>query len=219
MGGASLHKPAAVSGGIFALAFFAGLILVGDQAGAFADSERAYREIFDDVSHRVEDAAGSLLLMVSSVALAVFAHLLSSLSDDGRAKRPVSTVVIRASGMLSAVAILAAGAAFLTVPTSLAIGAFFDDPGIETAQVILPHFGYIMLVVAAVIPAVVMMVGSSRLQVLPVWFRRATVPVSVILVVVSMTVSGLVLLPLWVRGRSSNNPTDQPEPDHRVTRT
>ena len=140
---------------------------------------------------------GSLLLMVSAVSLAVFAHLLSSLSNEDIPRRPASTVVVRVSGMLSAVAILTAGAAFLTVPASLGVGAFFDDPGIETAQIILPHFGYIMLVVAAVIPAAVMMIGSSRLQVLPVWFRRATIPIAVILVAVSMTVSGLVLLPAW----------------------
>lgn len=198
MNDASLQKPAAVAGGIFVLAFLVGLILIGDQAGAFADSERAYREIFDDVSHRVQDVVGSVLLMVSAVALAVFAYLLSSLSPDDTATRPGSIVMVRVSGMLSAVAILTAGAAFLTVPASLAIGDFFDDPGIETAQIILPHFGYILVVVAAVIPAAAMMVGSSRLRVLPLWFRRATLPVAVILVVVSMSVSGLVLLPVWV---------------------
>jgi hypothetical protein len=167
-------------------------------AGAFADSERAYREIFDDVSQRVENVVGSVLLIVSAVALAVFAHLLSSLDSDDMANRPGSTVFVRVSGMLSAAAILTAGAAFLTVPASLAIGQFFDDPGIQTAQIILPHFGYVMLVVGAVIPAVAMMVGSSRLGVFPVWFRRATLPVAVLLVVVSMSVSGLILLPIWM---------------------
>jgi hypothetical protein len=88
----------------------------------------------------------SLLLMVSAVALAVFAHLLGSLSNDDVARRPGSTVVVRVSGLLSAVAILTAGAAFLTVPASLATRSLFDDPGIETAQIVLPHFGYIMLV-------------------------------------------------------------------------
>jgi hypothetical protein len=141
---------------------------------------------------------GSVLLIVSAVALAVFVHLLSSLNSDDTASRPGSIVTVRVSGMLSAVAILVAGAAFLTVPASLAIGDLFDDPGIETAQIILPHFGYVMLVVAAVIPAATMMVGSSRLRVLPLWFRRATLPITVILVVVSTSVSGLVLLPLWV---------------------
>lgn len=192
-----MRKAASISGWVFALAFLVGLMLVGDQAGAFADSERAYREIFEDASHRTEDAVGALLLMVSAVALGVFAHLLSSLSPDGETNRPASIVVVRVSGILSAGAILTAGAAFLTVPASLIIGDFFGDPGIQTAQVILPHFGYIMLVVGAVIPVAAMMVTVTRLQVMPTWFRRATVPTVILLVVASTSVSGLVLLPMW----------------------
>ena len=48
------RRSAAVSGGIFALAFLVGLVLVADQAGAFADSKRACSEIFADVSLRSE---------------------------------------------------------------------------------------------------------------------------------------------------------------------
>ena len=69
----TLRRSASVSGGIFAVTFFVGLLLVGDQAGAFADSERAYTEIFSDDSHRTEDVAGSLLLIVSAVAFGTFA--------------------------------------------------------------------------------------------------------------------------------------------------
>jgi hypothetical protein len=55
MGDETLRQWVPISGVIFAIAFSAGLLLVGDQAGAFADSESAYRAIFSDSSHRVED--------------------------------------------------------------------------------------------------------------------------------------------------------------------
>lgn len=190
-------RGASISGGIFALTFFVGLFLVGDQAGAFADSERAYAEIFSDTSHRVQDLIGSALLMVSAIALAAFAHLVVPPIEPST--RPdASSVLVRVGGTLASVAILVAGGAFLTVPASLAIGAFFDDPGIVTAQPLLPHFGYVMLVFGAVLPAAVLMVASTRLGVFRRWFVWATPVIAVLLVVTAPSVVALALLPIWV---------------------
>jgi hypothetical protein len=195
----STGRLALITGWVFAAAFFVGLILVGDQAGAFADSDRAYAELFGDVSHRLEDLAGSALLIVAGIAFGAFSHLVApALRPDE--DRYGWTVVVRVSGLLAAASILVAGAAFATVPASLVIGDFFDDPGIVTGQNILPSLGYILLVLGALIPAAVVMVGSTRLDLFPRWFVWVTLVVAVVLIVTGPMVSALVLLPIWVAG-------------------
>ncbi len=186
-----------VSGGIFAVAFFVGVLLVGDQAGAFADSERAYTEIFSDDAHRVQDLAGSVLLIVSAIAFGMFAHLLAAREEASQPPHPAS-VVVRVGGTLAAASILAAGSAFLTVPASLLLGGFYGDPGIVDAQPILPHFGYVLLVVGAAIPAATLMVASVRLATYPTWLAWVTVIAAVLLVVTAGSVITMVLLPIWV---------------------
>lgn len=190
----TLRRWVPVSGGIFAVTFFVGLLLVGDQAGAFADSERAYTEIFSDGSHRALDLAGSVLLIVSAVPFGTFAHQLAAM---GEATRP-SSVVARVGGTLAAASILMAGAAFLTVPASLLLGDFYGDPGLVAAQPVLPHFGYILLVVGATIPAAVLMVASTRFADFPMWLRWVTVIAAILLVVTGPSVISMLLLPIWV---------------------
>ena len=189
-----LRRSASVAGGIFAATFFLGLLLVGDQAGAFADSESAYTEIFSDDSHRPLDLTGSLLLIVSSVAFATFALELAGMSD---ATSP-SSVLMRVGGGLASVSILIAGAAFLTVPASLVLGDFYGDPGLVVAQPVLPHFGYIVLVVGSTIPAAALMVASTRLAAFPTWLRWVTVVAAFLLVVTGGSVITMLLLPVWV---------------------
>jgi hypothetical protein len=58
----------------------------------------------------------------------------------GQAIRPFS-VVMRVGDALAAVSMLMAGAAFLTVPASLLLGDLYGDPGLVTAQPVLPHSG------------------------------------------------------------------------------
>jgi len=80
----------------------------------------------------------------------------------------------------------------------LVIGDLFDDPGIVTAQNVLPSLGYVMLVFGAVIPAVAVMVGSSRLGLYPQWFVWVTPMTAVLLIVTASSVSSIALLPIWV---------------------
>ena len=190
----TLGRSASVAGGIFVVTFFFGLLLVGDQAGAFADSERAYTELFSDNSHRVQDLAGSLLLIVSAVAIGTFTHQMAA---SGDVTRP-SSVVTRVGGTLASASILMAGAAFLTVPASLQFGEFTGDPGLVTAQPVLPHFGYILLVVGSTIPAGALMVASTRLGGFPTWLKWVTVVAAVLLVVTGSSVITMLLLPIWV---------------------
>lgn len=190
----TMRRRLPVSGGIFAVTFFVGLLLVGDQTGAFADSADAYAEIFSGDTHRVLDVAGSLLLIDSAVAVGMFALQLAEL---GQTIRP-SSVVMRVGGALASVSMLIAGAAFLTVPASLLLGDFYGDPGLITAQPVLSHFGYILLAVGATIPAAALMVASTRLDGFPTWLRWVTVVAAGLLVVTGQSVITMLLLPIWV---------------------
>jgi hypothetical protein len=204
------RRAALVAGWVFAVSFFVGLVLVGDQAGAFADSERAYAELFADPSHRVQDLAGSALLMVSAVAFGVFTQFISPMRAPG-APRRASSVVVQVGGTLTAAAILVAGGAFATVPASLVIGDFFDDPGVVTAQNVLASLGYVMLVAGAMIPAVCVMIASTRLGLFPRWFTWLTPVIAALLIVTAPAVSLVALLPVWVAAaavlQSRNKPT------------
>jgi hypothetical protein len=196
---ASRRRSLRVAAWIFVATFSVGLLFVGDQAGAFADSEAAYIEIFTDDAHRVLDLTGSLLLIVAAVAFGTLAHLTTEIGDPSR----LSTATMRVGGTLASMSMLVAGAAFLTVPASLLIGDFFGDPGLVTAQPVLPHFGYILLVVATTIPAATFMVSSTRLGGLPRWWRAASVVVAVLLVITSSSVITMLLLPIWVASLAS----------------
>ncbi len=180
--------------GIFVATFAFGLLSVGDQAGAFADSEAAYTEIFSDDAHRVIDLIGSVLLILSAVAFGAFALQVAAMGDPTRS----STVVMRVGGTLASTSILFAGAAFLTVPASLLVGDFYGDPGLVTAQPVLPHLGYILLVVATTVPAAAFMIGSTRLDGYPGGWRSATLVIAVLLVVTGSSVITMLLLPIWV---------------------
>jgi hypothetical protein len=192
-----VETTALTAGWVFAGSFFVGLVLVGDQAGAFADSDRAYAELFGDASHRVEDLAGSALLIVSAIAFGAFTQFIApALGPD--MDRYGWTVVVRVSGLLAAAAILIAGATFATIPASLVVGDLTGDPGIVTAQNLLPSLGYMTLVAGAMIPAAVVMVGSTRLGLFSRWFVWATPVVAVLLIVTAPMVSAMALLPIWV---------------------
>jgi hypothetical protein len=215
----STGRHALIAGWVFAAAFFVGLILVGDQAGAFADSDRAYAELFGDASHRVEDLAGSALLVVSAIAFGAFTQFIApAVAPD--MDRYGWTVVVRVSGLLAATSILVAGVAFATVPASLVIGDFFDDPGIVTGQNLLPSLGYILLVLGALVPAAVVMVGSTRLGIFPRWFVWVTLVVAVVLIVTGPMVSAMALLPIWAAGAAvlqSRNKQNPNQPRASVT--
>jgi MFS family permease len=215
----STGRPALIAGWVFAVSFFVGLFLVGDQAGAFADSDRAYAELFGDASRRLEDLTGSALLIVAAIAFGAFTHLVApALGPDE--DRYGWTVVIRVSGLLAAASILVAGAVFATVPASLVMGDFFGDPGIVTGQNLLPSLGYILLVFGAVIPAAVVMVGSTRLGLFPRWFVWVTLVLAVVLIVTGPMVSAMALLLIWVAGAAvlqSRNKRKTNQPPASVT--
>ncbi len=190
-------RSSAVAGGLFVVSFVAGVALVGDLAGSFADSDETFVAHFASASQRAADLVGSLLLFVSAMALLVFALLISAASDDAQEREAVSAVVARASGTLAAVGLFVAALSFATVPASISFGDLFDDPGIGVGQAVIPQFGYVALV-GAMLSAAVMIVAASQFQRLPSWLVRLGYVLAALLALGSVTVAGTILLAVWV---------------------
>ena len=130
----SLERATAITGGVFAVAFAVGLMLVGETAGSFAEPDDYFPRHFASSSQRIADLVGSLLWLAAAIALLVFARLLSISRSDVSVGGQVSRAVVQASGTLAAVGLFVAAVSLATVPASIVIGELFDDPGIIDGQ-------------------------------------------------------------------------------------
>ena len=186
-------------GAVFVVTFVTSLALLGDEAGAFGDSDRAFVEHFSTSSQRATDIVGAFLLIVAAAAFMTFTHVTSSIGGDGG--RPYVPVVVRTAGMVAGLSMIVAALALMTVPLSIAMGNFFDEGGggaFVEGRAVLPQFGYVVLVFGAMIPAAVTIVAIIRLHVFPKWFRWATYSIALVLAIASMMVITMILLPIWV---------------------
>ena len=116
---------------------------IGDLLGSFADSDRAFVDHFADGGNRAKDIAGSYLLVLAGLSMIWFAIALAAAVRADRG----SPIIVTAS--LAAGATIVAGLTLLTVPLSIAFGDLTDDPGLGTAQAVLPQFGTVALAVGA----------------------------------------------------------------------
>lgn len=188
-----------VTGGFFVVAFVASLVLLGDEVGAFADSDRAFVEHFSTGSQRAADIAGAGLLVAAAAAFMGFTHLIASRRNDPLNGSGASSLV-RTAGLLAGVFMVIAALALVTVPLSVSLGEFYDEEGkaFREGQAVLPQFGYVTLVFGAMLPAAVAIVAAARLGLFPRWLTRLTYPIAVLLAVTSGSVSTMALLPIWV---------------------
>ena len=131
---------------MFALLFAIGLATLGDLLGSFADSDRTFATHFSDGANRTRDIVGSLCLVLAGFAMVWFAITVVGTRHDRR------TPII-ATASLAAGAMILAGLALVTVPLSISFGDLYDDPGLGVGQAVLPQFGYVALVIGAMLPA------------------------------------------------------------------
>lgn len=187
------------AGTLFVVAFVVGWALLGDELGAFGDSDNAFVQHFSSGSQRAADIAGSVALGAAAVAFASFTHLIGSTLPNALDRSSPSHLV-RTSGMLAATFMFVAALALVTVPLSLSVGELFDeDPGaFGDGQAVLPQFGFVALAIGAMVPAAVAMAVSARLGLFPMWLARSSVAIAVLLALTSVSVISMVLLPIWV---------------------
>ena len=187
-----------VAGGIFVAAFTVGLVLLSGLAGSFGDSDDTFVEHFSSGSQRGVDIAGSVSFVVAAVVFVYFTELIGSVVSETSTQTP-ALVLVRAAGMLAGVGMLVASLAFLTVPLSISFGELYDEVGgaFGDSQAVLPQFGYVALVVGAMVPAAITIVAITRLRLFPRWLTRFSYAVAVVLVLTSATLVTTILLPIW----------------------
>jgi len=187
-----------ISGGVFVVTFVASLILLGDEVGAFADSDGAFVEHFSTGSQRGADIAGAFLLGVAAAAFMYFTHLLAASCPPSN--RLVTPVLVRTAGMLAGIFMVVAALALVTVPMSISMGHFFDEESkaFVEGQAVLPQFGYVTLVFGAMIPAAVTIAAVARLGLFRRWLNWLSISLAVLLALTSAMVASMVLLPIWV---------------------
>lgn len=187
-------RSTAATGVVFVASFVAGMLLLGELFGAFADADRVFVEHFRSSADRARDIAGGYLLAISGGALAFLGHLISG---------PVAAASRRAAPLIRVTALFAGGGlfvaalAFLTVPLSIWFGDLVDDPGLQEGQAVLPQLGYVAVTVGAMLPAAAMVALVARAGGLPRWLRGISYVIAVLLLA-GVFATPVALLPVWV---------------------
>jgi hypothetical protein len=189
-------KSASTAGGVFALLFVASLVTLGELLGSFADPDDAFETFFSDGGNRTSVIVGSLSMVLSGYAVVWFALAIAKGSDSQR-----TPLVVTAS--LACGGMILTGLALVTVPLSMSFGDLSDDPGLGMGQAVLPQFGYVSLVIGAMLPAAVLVIVISRIpNLLPRWLSLAGYLVAALLLLAVM-VAPMLLLAVWIAAVSA----------------
>jgi hypothetical protein len=184
-------KSASTAGGVFALLLVVSLATLGDLLGSFADPDDAFETHFSDSGNRASDIVGSLSLVLAGYAMVWFAIAIAEARDNRR-----TPLVVTAS--LACGGMVIAGLALATVPLTISFGDLSDDPGLGVGQAVLPQFGYVSLVIGAMLPAAALVIVIARIpNLLPRWLSVAGYPVAALLLLAVM-VMPMVLLAVWI---------------------
>ncbi len=164
----------------------------GTLAGSFADGDHVFVERYADSATRVRDIVSGYLLVFAGLAFGWFAQALSRVA-------PLQRAPILLAGSAAAGAMILTALAWTTVPMSITFGTFFDDPGLEQGQAVLGQFGYVTLMMGAMVPAAVVMIAVARAPgLLPRWLSIASYPVAVLVSLSALLFSPLFLFVGWV---------------------
>lgn len=190
-----------ICGVFFAITFAAGGILLGDLFGSFADSDETFVEYYASSSNRTGSALGGLFLLISGIALLPFVSGLVRLIDPKQTSWAAVQLAIPLS-YLAAGLIVAAAAALSTVGFARVFADITDEssPPFQGSSVaVLPQLGYVLIVFAAWVLAVVLAIvasASMRARSMPRAVAWLTI-VCVGLLLLAPSGSALVALPVW----------------------
>jgi hypothetical protein len=199
-------RASGICGVLFAITFTVGVILLGDLLGSFADSDETFAEYYASSANRTGSALGGLLLLISGIAFLPFVGGLVRLIDPNH----TSWTTVQLGVPLSYVAaglIIAAAAALSTVGFA---GVFADiiDGSLEAFQgssvAVLPQLGYVLIVLAAWVLAVVLAIVASvsmRARSMPRALAWLTM-VCATLLLLAPSVAALLAIPIWALATS-----------------
>jgi len=179
-----------------------GIALLGELLGAFGDPDYVFIDYYGDSSNRARGLIGGSALLVGALAFVAFGNLLLNRLDPDR-ESAIAGYAERLS-LLLATFVITAAAALVTVDFSRGFADLFDEtetPFEGSTVVVLPQFGYVLLLVAggwtaAAFVALTSFVGRSG-GTLPGIVSLLGFIVAAVLLLSPMTMP-FVLFPIWV---------------------
>ncbi len=194
-------RATAASGILFAVTFIAAFVLLADLLGSFADSDETFSQYYESLSNRNGSVLGAVLLFASGIALLPFAGgLTRHLNPEGESSSAqlLTQLPYVVSGL-----IIASAAATGTVGGARVMADIFDEtskPFQGASIVVLPQFGYALIVFAAWTEALfLLLVGvlTIRSGVQPTAVGWLAIICAAALLT-SPAVISLLALPVWV---------------------
>jgi hypothetical protein len=190
----------------FVVLFVAGMLLLGELLGAFADSDAFLVSYYANDDHHVRDLAGGHLLVVAALALLLFVQqLVRHLGALGGSTAGLDAA--RASGIVGVTLMLAGAAAVTTVTFAKAFGRLYDDEPLTSPAVALaPQLGTVLIFLTAMwaLALTIGLVAWSgwAARVWPGWLRWLSVAAAGLLLLSAAGFMPIVMLPVWVLGVS-----------------
>jgi hypothetical protein len=190
----------------FVVLFVAGMLLLGELIGAFADPDAFLVSYYANDDYHVRDLAGGHLVVVAALALLLFLQqLIRHLGALGGSAAGLDAA--RTSGVVAVTLILAGAAAMTTVTYAKAFGRVTgDEPLTSPAVSLAPQLGCLLILwpamwsMALAIGLVAWSCWPARLW--PGWLRWLSVAAAGLLLLSAAGFMPVVMLPVWVVGVS-----------------
>lgn len=188
----------ALAGIVFAAAFVAGFLIVGNAFGNFGDPDATFAEYYAG-DHEAEIIAG-YLLVIAAIAFVCFVAGIAAPAAADRATATTAMIAIASSAIFAAL-VSAAAAAAVTIPASRFFGGIFDDDGQLVSEVAaLPQLAYVLLFMPGILFASVTLVCTSlvmRAGDFPRWMSSSGFAAAAVLLL-AVFFMPVAALPLWV---------------------
>jgi hypothetical protein len=198
------NRGIAVTGLAFVVLFLAGLLLLGELFGAFADSDAFFVAYFATDDHQVRDLVGGHLFVVAALALLLFLRQLTHALRILGGAHP-SLDAAQASGLIAVTLLLAGAAVVMTGTMADVLGRITDDDPLTSPAVALaPQLGYVLVFFPAMwamaVTVALITWASWRAGIWPAGLRWLSVVAIVLLPTSWLTFMPIVFLPVWVLG-------------------
>ena len=190
-----------LSGLSFVLLFFASLVMLGDLAGSFADSDALFIDYHSSQSNQIQVVVGGYVITAAGLALLIFLTGQAA-PTSGRNGHPLHNLAL-ASGMVGVALWLAGGAALMMGATAKTFGSITGDaPLTGDGVAVAPQLGYVLIFLSAMwalacsIAAQTWCVWTASTW--PAWLRWLSVTTVIALLLGAALFVPLIMLPIWV---------------------
>ncbi len=189
------------SGVAFVALFLASLVLLGDLAGSFADSDALFMDYHSSQSNQIQVVVGGYLITAAGLALLLFLTGLTASVGDCRRNHPCPLAFV--SGIVGVTLLLAGGAALVTSASAKLFGAVSGDAPLSgDAIAIAPQLGYVLIFLPAMWALACSIATHTwhmwTTGLWPGWLRWLSVFTAIMLLLAAALFNPIILLPIWI---------------------